>query len=168
MFLLFSKEQLEIQDADARILLCIEPIEHLVQLFPTTEQRERVEYGGELLGKAKTLRFTNALGTDVTYQLGTYPVITEYGYTDTPGRWDHWPSGGMVLTCGEDDGIDGSVFDVLQRFDAVCDGNHRIPLERQHLLVQSAERGIIVDDQDSRRQTTGWGHGRSVDKSAGR
>jgi 2,5-dihydroxypyridine 5,6-dioxygenase len=28
---------------------------------------------------------------------------------DSPGQWDHWPSGGMVLTCGEDDGIDGTV-----------------------------------------------------------
>ena len=43
MVLLFSKEQLEIQDAGARVLLCIEPIEHLVQLFPTWDQRERVE-----------------------------------------------------------------------------------------------------------------------------
>ena len=42
---------------------------------------------------AQQLRFTNELGTDVTYQLGAYPVITQYGYTDTPGRWDHWPSG---------------------------------------------------------------------------
>src|SRR5262249_21387912 len=50
MFLLFSKEQLEIQEAGTRIVLCIEPVEHLQQLFPTTEQRERVEYGEHLLG----------------------------------------------------------------------------------------------------------------------
>ena len=52
LFLLFSREQLEIQEAGTRILLCIEPIEHLVQLFPSLELRERVEFGGELLGKA--------------------------------------------------------------------------------------------------------------------
>jgi 2,5-dihydroxypyridine 5,6-dioxygenase len=138
IFLLFSKEQLEIQDAGARILLCIEPIEHLVQLFPTTEQRERVEYGGELLGKAKTLRFTNALGTDVTYQLGTYPVITEYGYTDTPGRWDHWPSG-FLFTGGADDGVDGKV--VLAPGDIVYPFKEyvRTPVEF------TIEQGRIVD-----------------------
>jgi len=47
-------------------------------------------------------------GADVTYQLGAYPVITQYGYTDTPGRWDHWPSG-FLFTGGRDDGVDGKV-----------------------------------------------------------
>ena len=79
-----------------------------MQLFPTTDLRERVEFGGELLEKAQALRFTNELGTDVTYKLGAYPVITEYGYTDTPGRWDHWPSG-FLFTGGADDGVDGTV-----------------------------------------------------------
>src|SRR3954451_22362226 len=75
MFLLFSKEQLEIQEAGARMLLCVEPIEHLVQLFPTRSLRERVAFGGELLGKSSELRFTNPAGSDVRYRLGTYPVI---------------------------------------------------------------------------------------------
>ena len=108
VFLLFSKEQLEIQESGTRVLLCIEPIEHLREMFPSRRLRERVEYGEQLLGKASQLRFTNKLGTDVTYQLGAYPVITQYGYTDTPGRWDHWPSG-FVFTGGADDGVDGKV-----------------------------------------------------------
>jgi 2,5-dihydroxypyridine 5,6-dioxygenase len=108
MFLLFSKEQLEIQAAGTRIVLCIEPVEHLMQLFPTRELRERVEYGEHLLGNARSLRFTNALGTDCTYKLGDYGVIAEYGYSDTPGRWDHWPSG-FLFTGGADDGVDGKV-----------------------------------------------------------
>jgi 2,5-dihydroxypyridine 5,6-dioxygenase len=108
IFLLFSKEQLEIQAAGVRVLLCIEPIEHLRQMAPNRRLRERVEAGAELLGRAKTLRFTNAAGSDVTYRLGAYPVITQYGYTDTPGRWDHWPSG-FLFTGGADDGVDGTV-----------------------------------------------------------
>ncbi len=108
IFLLFSKEQLEIQASGTRILLCIEPIEHLRDMFPTPALRERVEYGEHLLQRASELRFTNAFGTDVTYQLGAYPVITQYGYTDTPGRWDHWPSG-FLFTGGKDDGVNGKV-----------------------------------------------------------
>jgi 2,5-dihydroxypyridine 5,6-dioxygenase len=108
IFLLFSKEQLEIQASGTRILLCIEPLEHLRDMFPTRELRERVEYGEQLLSKASELRFTNEFGTDVTYQLGVYPVITQYGYTDTPGRWDHWPSG-FLFTGGADDGVNGKV-----------------------------------------------------------
>jgi 2,5-dihydroxypyridine 5,6-dioxygenase len=138
LFLLFSREQLEIQEAGTRILLCIEPIEHLAALFPSRDLRERVEYGGELLGKASELRFTNKLGTDVRYRLGAYPVITEYGYTDEPGRWDHWPSG-FLFTGGRDDGVDGKVVigpgDILFPFKTYA----QTPIE---LTIES---GRIVD-----------------------
>jgi 2,5-dihydroxypyridine 5,6-dioxygenase len=108
IFLLFSKEQLEIQASGTRVLLCIEPIEHLRAMAPSPRLRERVEAGAVLLGNAEVLRFTNVAGSDVTYKLGAYPVITQYGYTDTPGRWDHWPSG-FLFTGGADDGVDGKV-----------------------------------------------------------
>src|SRR5215212_240764 len=108
IFLLFSPEQHEIQQAGVRVLLCIEPVEHLREMFPNRRLRERVEAGAELLRDAQSLRFTNKHGTDVTYDLGTYPVITQYGYTDTPGRWDHWPSG-FLFTGGSDEGVNGTV-----------------------------------------------------------
>jgi 2,5-dihydroxypyridine 5,6-dioxygenase len=108
IFLLFSPEQMEIQESGTRVLLCIEPIEHIEAMLPSRRLRERVEAGAEILGKAKELRFTNEHGTDVTYKLGAYPVMTQYGFTDTPGRWDHWPSG-FVFTGGADDGVDGKV-----------------------------------------------------------
>jgi 2,5-dihydroxypyridine 5,6-dioxygenase len=138
MLLLFSKEQLEIQEAGARMLLMVEPVEHLIQLFPAPEQRERIEHGGELLAKAETLRFTNEHGTDVTYQLGAYPVITEYGYTDTPGRWDHWPSG-FLFTGGSDDGVDGKV--VLAPGDIVYPFKTYI----QTPIEFTIEQGRVVD-----------------------
>ena len=108
IFLLFSKEQLEIQASGTRILLCMEPVDNLARMFPTADLRRRVEASQELLRSARTLRFTNPAGTDVTYQLGAYPVMTQYGHTDEPGRWDHWPSG-FVFTGGADDGVDGKV-----------------------------------------------------------
>jgi 2,5-dihydroxypyridine 5,6-dioxygenase len=116
MFLLFSKEQLEIQEAGARMLLCVEPVDNLARLFPTDDQRRRVEASEELLGNAKSLRITNHVGTDVVYQLGSFPVMTEYGFTDIPGRWDHWPSG-FLFTGGSDDGVDGKV--VIDRGDII-------------------------------------------------
>lgn len=116
MFLLFSEEQLEIQKAGTRILLVVEPFEVLSRLFPTRELRERVECAEAKLKKARQLRFTNPAGTDVTYELGQYPVMTEYGFTDTPGRWDHWPSG-FVFTGGSDTGVHGRV--VMDRGDII-------------------------------------------------
>ena len=108
VFLLFSPEQMEIQESGTRILLCVEPVEHIRAMPPSRQLRERVERGAEMLAAASTLRFTSAAGTDVTYKLGAYPVMTQYGYTDTPGRWDHWPSG-FLFTGGADDGVDGKV-----------------------------------------------------------
>jgi 2,5-dihydroxypyridine 5,6-dioxygenase len=108
IFLLFSAEQLEIQASGTRMLLCVEPVDVLARLLPTPQLRERVEASAELLEGARSLRVTSPAGTDVTYRLGQYPVITEYGYTDTPGRWDHWPSG-FLFTNGDDGGVDGRV-----------------------------------------------------------
>ena len=58
-FLLFSPEQFAIQDAGTRILTAVEPPELLARLMPTTELRERVEYGADLLAKASTMRITS-------------------------------------------------------------------------------------------------------------
>jgi 2,5-dihydroxypyridine 5,6-dioxygenase len=77
-------------------------------MFPTPDLKRRTDVALELLSGARSLRFTNRAGTDVTYRIG-YPAKAQYGFVDSPGQWDHWPSGGMVLTCGEDDGIDGRV-----------------------------------------------------------
>src|SRR5438874_5807755 len=108
LFLLFSDELTEIQQAGTRILTCIEPVDVLARLFPTEDLKRRTDAAIEALAAARTLRFTNRAGTDVTYRIG-YPVKAQYGFVDKPGQWDPWPSGGMVLTCGADDGIDGRV-----------------------------------------------------------
>src|SRR5581483_8058004 len=139
IFLLFSPEQLEIQRAGARILLCVEPADTLARLFPTSDQRRRVEVSDELLRRARTLRITNRAGTDVTYQLGPYTPLTEYGYTDAPGRWDHWPSG-MLLTGAADDGVDGTV--VVDRGDIII-----TPFKKyvDDPIEFAIEKGQIVD-----------------------
>lgn len=116
MLLLFSREQIEIQEAGTRMLLVVEPFEILERLFPSPELRRRVEAGEERLARASTLRFTSPAGSDVTYRLEDRPILTEYGYTDTPGRWDHWP-GGFVSTIGAKGGANGRV--VMDRGDIV-------------------------------------------------
>lgn len=118
-FLLFSKEQFEIQGAGTRILTTLEIPEVLGRLMPTPELRERVEFGVETLQAAQSLRVTSPAGTDVTYRLGAYPTLGEYGYTDEPGRWDYWPAA-FVFTGAADDGVDGTI--VLSRATSCCRG----------------------------------------------
>ena len=108
MFLLFSPEQVAIQEAGTRILTVVEPPELLARMMPNKELREKVEIAGEILSKSKVMHITSPHGTDVTYKLNTYPTVTEYACTDEPGRWDHWPSG-FVFTGGDDDGVDGTI-----------------------------------------------------------
>ncbi|MBS0561346.1 MAG: 2,5-dihydroxypyridine 5,6-dioxygenase [Proteobacteria bacterium] len=93
MLLLFSKEQGEILAGGTRMLLAVEPPEVLVRLVPTEDDKRRVLAGARVLGAARTMHVTSAAGTALDCRLGDYPILTEYGFADEPGRWDHWPSG---------------------------------------------------------------------------
>jgi 2,5-dihydroxypyridine 5,6-dioxygenase len=97
--LLHSAEQVEIQKAGTRVLMVVEPPEVLARMLGRESARKRVEAGGRKLAKADTLRITSPAGTDLSYQLGQYSrtPILQYGYTDQPGRWDHFP-GNFVYT----------------------------------------------------------------------
>lgn len=138
IFLLFSDEQMAIQAAGTRVLTAVEPPDLLARLLPTTELREKVEVGGEILAKAKTMRITSPHGTDVTYQLGVYPTITEYGCTDTAGRWDHWPAT-FVFTGASDDGVDGQI--VLAPGDVLLPFNSYV----REPVTYTIEKGFVQD-----------------------
>lgn len=116
--LLFSAEQNEITASGTRMLMVREPFEILRQMFPDRDLRRRVEYGEALLKKAKHLHITSPGGTDVTYILGDYPVLTQYGYVDTPGRWDHFATG-QVLSQACDGQVDGKI--VIMPGDLITD-----------------------------------------------
>lgn len=137
VFLLFSKEQLEIQAAGTRILLVVEPFDVIKRMFPLESDKKRVLYEKQLLENAKTMRIVNDAGTDVTYQLGQYPVLVEYGFADEPGRWDHLPSG-FCATSGNDGGVDGKV--VLDRGDILFPFNKYV----QEPITLTIEKGYIT------------------------
>ncbi|MCQ9154182.1 2,5-dihydroxypyridine 5,6-dioxygenase [Acidomonas methanolica] len=101
MTLLFSAEQHEILAAGGRILLAVEPPEVLVRMVPTAEDRTRVLAASARLRTARSLHVTSAAGTDVSFALGDYPMLEEYGFVDAPGHWDHWPSGFLATWSNE-------------------------------------------------------------------
>jgi 2,5-dihydroxypyridine 5,6-dioxygenase len=65
--------------------------------------------------------------------------MTEYGYTDQPGRWDHWPSG-FLFTNGNDGQVEGRV--VLAPGDIVI-----APFRTyvQDPVEVTVEDGMVVD-----------------------
>jgi 2,5-dihydroxypyridine 5,6-dioxygenase len=137
--ILFSPQQHELLARGARILTCTQAVDHLIRLFPTLELQEVTEAACARLDRAKTLRFTNAAGTDVTYEMGPYEAACQYGFVDRPGRWDHWPSGGFVYSGGADDGVNGTV--VLQKGDLMAPGNRYVSED----VTFTIEHGVITD-----------------------
>ena len=145
----FSKEGDEIQKAGTRMLLVCEEIDALRRLFPTPEHRARTEAAMKRLSSAQTFRFTNALGTDVTYTFGKrYKPLMEYGYTADPGRWDHWPAG-LIANCAED--VNGRV--VMSEGDIVYPNmmflNQPIEFQIERGKVAKIEGGKQADEMRS-------------------
>jgi len=93
MLLLHSPEQEQILKTGTRILLAVEPPEMLARMLPTQEDKIRVQADEKVLKAASSMHVTSKAGTDFRARLGQYPTVTEYGFADEPGRWDHWPSG---------------------------------------------------------------------------
>lgn len=139
MGMLFSREQDEICETGTRMLFVREPFDILAQNFPSPELRRRVEYGEKLLGAAKTMHITSDFGTDVTYQLGEYRVMTQYGYTDEPGRWDHMGTG-QVLSQGNDGTVNGTV--VIMPGDVIVAFKNR-PVE--NAITLTIKDGYVTD-----------------------
>jgi 2,5-dihydroxypyridine 5,6-dioxygenase len=114
MTLLFSPEQHDILQSGTKILLAIEPPEVLCRLVPTAADRTRVQAAAQRIAQARQMHITSKAGTDLRCELGHFPAISEYGFVDEPGRWDHWPSG-FVLTWPNEGESNGRV--VLDRGD---------------------------------------------------
>jgi 2,5-dihydroxypyridine 5,6-dioxygenase len=135
--LLWSAEQKQIQEAGTRILMSRESPEVIRRMFPTESLRRRVEAAEQMLKAAREMRITSAAGTDIRYKLGQYPVITQYGYTDQPGRWDNLP-GGFLYTGGCDGEIEGVV--VLNTGDLV------FPFKRylSNPIRMTVEKGMVT------------------------
>lgn len=108
MTLLFSPEQHEILAAGTKILLAVEPPEILARMVPTEADRTRVKAAAARISSAKEMHIVSVAGTDLRCKLGEFPAISEYGFVDEPGRWDHWPSG-FALTWPDEGGAQGTI-----------------------------------------------------------
>lgn len=143
MLLLFSPEQMEILESGTKILLAVEPPEVLVRAVPTEVDRERVLAASKLLKAARKMHVTSPAGTDVTFKLGDYPTISEYGFCEEPGRWDHWPSG-FLFTFANEGGSDGTI--VIDRGDILLPQKNyvsdRITMQLREGFVRSIEGDI--------------------------
>ncbi len=146
MTLLFSPEQHVILSTGTKILLAVEPPEVLVRLVPTEADRTRVKAAAARIGKAREMHIVSAAGTDLRCKMGEFPVISEYGFVDEPGRWDHWPSG-FALTFPDEGGTNGTIVidkgDILLPQKRYC--SERIVLTVENGYATRIEGGLDAE-----------------------
>ncbi|MFI5446473.1 2,5-dihydroxypyridine 5,6-dioxygenase [Polaromonas sp. UC242_47] len=146
MTLLFSPEQHAILSTGTKILLAVEPPEVLARLVPTEADRTRVKAAATRIDKAREMHIVSAAGTDLRCKLGEFPVISEYGFVDEPGRWDHWPSG-FALTFPDESGSNGTIVidkgDILLPQKRYC--SERIVLTVENGYATKIEGGIDAE-----------------------
>src|SRR5690606_28780743 len=79
--------------------------------------RTRVTAASARLAKAKEMTVVSEAGTDLRCPIGEFPVTSEYGFVDEPGRWDHWPSG-FCFTFPNEGAASGRI--VIDKGDILC------------------------------------------------
>ena len=146
MMLLHSPEQEQILKTGTRILLAVEPPEVLARMLPNADDKARVLAAAAVLEQAKLMQVTSAAGSDFRAPLGQYPTVTEYGYADEPGRWDHWPSG-FLFTWPNEEQAEGvlvlEVGDILLPFKSYA--RERITLEIEQGFVTRIHGGFEAE-----------------------
>ncbi len=90
---LFSKWLREVQAKGVRVQMIIDAPDDLLQLQSPPGLKEAVLHAHAVYAKTKEVRVTSKAGTDLTYRCGEYPVMSQYGMADEPGRFDHWGVG---------------------------------------------------------------------------
>ncbi|OXR48274.1 2,5-dihydroxypyridine 5,6-dioxygenase [Pusillimonas sp. T2] len=146
MTLLFSPEQIDILKGGTKILLAVEPPEILVRTVPTEADRTRVKAAAARIAAAREMTVVSEAGTDLRCPLGEFHPISEYGFVDEPGRWDHWPSG-FALTFPNEGQASGRIVidkgDILLPQKMYC--SSQIVLTVENGYATKIEGGIDAD-----------------------
>lgn len=90
---LYSEAHNQALETGVRTLMIEEPEDILRRLFPSPEVRRRTLAGQQLMSAGTQIRVQSSAGTDLIMDKGDRPAVGQYGVSDVPGRWDHWPSG---------------------------------------------------------------------------
>lgn len=94
---LFTRWLKQAMDGGTRVLMIIDAPDDLEQLMSPPGLREAMLHAHEKYSATRSVRVTSAAGTDLTWERGEYPVMTQWGFADAPGRFDHW-GGGHIHT----------------------------------------------------------------------
>jgi 2,5-dihydroxypyridine 5,6-dioxygenase len=130
---LFSKWLKQVMNHGVRVQMVIDAPDDLYQLQSPPGLKEAVLHAHRLYEKTREVRVTSPAGTDLTYRCGEYPVMSQYGMADEPGRFDHWGVG-LLHTFPNEGSAHGRV--VIQPGDIVILPYCRYVADRVELEVR--------------------------------
>ncbi|TMG81158.1 MAG: hypothetical protein E6H77_01250, partial [Betaproteobacteria bacterium] len=84
---LFTKWLKQVLDGGTRVLMIIDAPDDLEQLISPAGLKEACKYAESIYRGTKRVRVTSDAGTDLTYECGEYPVMTQWGYADERGHF---------------------------------------------------------------------------------
>jgi 2,5-dihydroxypyridine 5,6-dioxygenase len=113
---LFAKWLRTVMEKKVRVLMIIDAPDDLEQLMSPPGLKDAMKYAEGVYRQTKTARVVSDAGTDLTWECGEYPVMTQWGYADEPGHFDHW-GGGHIHTFPDEGSAHGTV--VIQPGDIV-------------------------------------------------
>ncbi len=105
---LFTKWLKQVMDGGTRVLMIIDAPDDLEQLMSPPGLKAAMKHAESVYSRTKTVRVTRDDGTDLTYSRGEYPVMTQWGYADEKGHFDHW-GGGHIHTFPNEGSANGTV-----------------------------------------------------------
>lgn len=100
---LYTHVHNKILQSNTRTLMVRQPEEVLRRLLPHADVRRRAQAGAQVLTGGKRIRISHPNGTDLRFNIEGRTGIFQYGASDIPGRWDHWPSGHAAIAPIESD-----------------------------------------------------------------
>lgn len=145
----------------ARVLMVTEPPEVLTRLLPDAELKEEVQAAAERLTAARRMRVTSPFGTQLEVEKGGIRAFGQYGFADTEGHWDHWPSG--FVACYPDPAkVNGTIVlmpgDILLPFKTYVSDTVRVEIEAGVIrsLTGGTDAIMLRDYLDAARDPRAW------------
>jgi 2,5-dihydroxypyridine 5,6-dioxygenase len=143
---LFSAWLKEVQNNGVRVQMVIDAPDDLEQLQSPPGLKEAVLHADALYKKTKSVHVTSGAGTDFTYECGEYPVMSQYGMADAPGRFDHW-GGGHIHTFPNEGSAQGRV--VVQPGDIIILPYCRYVQDEVRLTIEAGHISRIEGGLDA-------------------
>ena len=104
---LFSAWLKEVQKSGVRVQMVIDAPDDLEQFSHRRDLKDAVLYADGCTGRPSP-SVTSAVGNRLTYECGEYPVMSQWGFADEPGPFDHW-GGGHIHTFPNEGSANGKV-----------------------------------------------------------